>query len=69
MVDKIRFGMMAPTLTEQLDGCEYDAIEIGHCQRLANAVNDLWIGNMMTDSEVKKVRGRIGKRIFKAVHQ
>ena len=67
MINQIRFGMMAPPLTEQLAECEYDAIEIGHCQRLTNAANDLWIANMMTDNEVKKVRSRIGKRIFKAV--
>lgn len=67
MISEIRFGAMSPPLTEQLQGTEYDAKEIGHCQRLADAVSDLWIASMATDTEVKQIRKRIGKRIFAAL--
>lgn len=67
MINEIRFGAVSPPLAEQLQGVEYDAKEIGHCQRLADAATDLWIGGMGTDTEIKAIRKRIGKRIFAAI--
>ena len=69
MIEGIRFGACAPTIEEQLDGVEYDVLEIGHCQRLNHAANDLWIAGMLTDKEITTVRKRLGKRIFAAINE
>lgn len=62
----ITMGALAPPLSEQLTG-QLDEVSITNLQKLADAIVHLYIGGILTESEVGKSRKRLMKLICTAI--
>jgi hypothetical protein len=66
---QIRFGAIAPPLSEQLKGIHVGDQDLLRFQASADAIVQLYFDDLIPDSQVDKIRTKLGKRILKAVDE
>lgn len=65
----IHFGVMSDKLSVQLAEFRIPNKKLERMQREFDAINTLYIPGILTESEVKKARGRLMKDIVNAARQ
>lgn len=63
----IEFGALVPPIADQLckQGLSMLASDLKRCQKLADALSDLFVAAVLTESEIDKARSRLMKIISK----
>lgn len=62
----ITLGLLAAPLTEQLNGFGIAEDKVKEFDKLANAVNDLYISDLLTGAQALSIRKRLFSQIEKA---
>jgi hypothetical protein len=65
---RLHFGVLAPRLASQLAdaGLTADEAELEECQDSADKIVILYLRGILTRTEARKARERIGKKLFRA---
>ncbi len=62
----ITLGLLAPPLTEQLKGFGIEEEKTKAFDKMANAINDLYISDLLTGAQALSIRKRLFSQIEKA---